>query len=75
MPHWDKSRWVIQERKLVDFRGMATTHIGNHPMLKLIQIMAPVKKCDVLLSYRKDILGILKHMIIWKPDWGHPRIF
>ncbi|KAF3952717.1 hypothetical protein CMV_021756 [Castanea mollissima] len=25
-PHWDKSEWIIQERKLVDFRGLATAH-------------------------------------------------
>ena len=68
MPHWDESEWIIQERKLVDFRGMATTHLGNHPTLKLIQIMAPVQRCDMLLSCREDILGILKYMIIWKPD-------
>ena len=69
MPHWDESGWIIQERKLVDFRGMATAHMGNHPTLKLIQIMAPVQKCDVLLSCREDILGILKYMLIWKPNW------
>ena len=38
-------------------------------MLKLFQIMAPVKNCDVLLSCREDILDILKHMIVWKSDW------
>ncbi|XP_075659165.1 uncharacterized protein LOC142629055 [Castanea sativa] len=48
---------------------MAMAHMGNHPTLKLIQIMALVKNCDVLLSCREDILGILKHMIIWKSDW------
>ena len=26
VPHWDESRWIIQERKLADFRGMATAH-------------------------------------------------
>nr|POE51253.1 hypothetical protein CFP56_14687 [Quercus suber] len=69
MPHWDESKWIIQERKLVDFRGMATAHLGNHSTLKLIQIMAPVQKCDVLLSCREDNIGIQKHMIIWKPNW------
>ena len=69
MPHWDESGWIIQERKLVDFRGMATAHMGNHPTLKLIQIMAPVQKSDMLLSCREDILGILKYMLIWKPNW------
>ena len=70
MPHWDESEWIIQERRLVDFKGMATAHLGNHPTLKLIQIMAPVKKCNVLLNCREDIRGILKHMIIWKLEWG-----
>ena len=44
-------------------------HMGNHPTLKMIQIMASVQECNVLLSCREDILGILKHMLIWKPDW------
>ena len=66
--HWDESRWIIQERSLVDFRGMAKAHLGNDPTLKLTQIMAPVKKCNVLLNCREDIRGILKHMIIWKPE-------
>ena len=43
MPHFDKSGWIIQERKIMDFRGLALTHMGNHPMLKLIQILVPVK--------------------------------
>ena len=70
MPHWDEFEWIIQERSLVNFRGMATAHLGNHPTLKLIQIMAPVKKCDVLLNCRDDISGILKYMMVWKLDWG-----
>ena len=60
MPHFDKSGWIIQERKIMDFRGLALTHMGNHPMLKLIQILVPVKGCD--------LLGILKYMMIWKPE-------
>ena len=43
-------------------------------MLKLFQIMAPVKNCDVLLSCREDILDILKHMIIWKSDWRASKL-
>ena len=69
MPHWDESSWIIQERKLVDFRGAVTTHMGNHPSLKLIQILAPVQKLDALLYCREDIVGILKYMMIWKPNW------
>ena len=60
MPHFDKSRWIIRERKLVDFRGMATADMWNHPMLKLVQILAPVNICDMLICYREDVEGILK---------------
>lgn len=69
VPHWDESRWLVQERKLADFRGMASAHLGNHPTLKLIQLMALIQRCDVLLCCREDILGILKYMMVWKPDW------
>ena len=69
VPHWDESSWIIQERKLVDFRGAVTTHMGNHPSLKLIQILAPVQKLDALLCCREDVVGILKYMMIWKSDW------
>ena len=48
MPHFDESGWIIQERRIVDFRGSASAHMGNHPMLKLIQILAPVKRCNLL---------------------------
>nr|POE70882.1 hypothetical protein CFP56_76267 [Quercus suber] len=72
-PHWDKSEWIIQERKFVNFRGMAIAHWGNHPTLKLIQLMAPVQRCDVLLNCREEISSILKHMIIWKLEWGAPK--
>ena len=63
VPHWDKSSWIIQERKLVDFRGAVTTHMGNDPSLKLIQILAPVQKLDALLCCREDVVGILKYMM------------
>lgn len=69
VPHWDESGWIIQERKLVDFREVVTTHMGNHPTLKLIQILVPVQRCDALLCCREDIVGILKYMTIWKPNW------
>lgn len=49
VPHFDESGWLIQERRLVDFRGMASMHMGNHPMLKLIQILTLVQTCDVLV--------------------------
>ena len=52
---------------------MATALIGNHPMLKLIQILMPVEKCDVLISCREDVVGMLKYMMIWKPEWKHSK--
>ena len=72
-PHFDESRWIIQERKLVDFRGMVTAHMGNHPMLKLVQILAPVKKCDMLICCREDVGGILKYMMVWKLEWKNSK--
>ena len=73
MPHFDESRWIIWERKLVDFRGMATAHMGNHPMLKLVQILAPVKICDMLICCREEIEEILKYMMVWKPKWKNSK--
>ena len=32
--------------------------------------MAPVIRCDVLLNCREEISGVLKYMMIWKPEWG-----
>ena len=54
----------------MDFRGMASMHMGNHPMLKLIQILTPIWTCDVLMCCREDIVGILKYMMIWKSNWS-----
>lgn len=68
MPHFDESRWIIQERKSVDFRGVALAHMGNHPSLKLLQILEPVQICDLLLCCKENIMRILKYMVIWKPD-------
>lgn len=60
---------LIQERRLVDFKGMASMHMGNHPMLKLIQILTPIQVCNVLVCYKEDTMGILKYLMIWKPNW------
>ena len=38
-------------------------------MLKLVQILAPVKICDMLIYCREEIEGILKYMMVWKPKW------
>ena len=43
-PHFDELGWVIQERLLVDRKGLVTTLMGNHPMLKLIQWLKSVEK-------------------------------
>ena len=40
-------------------------------MLKLIQVIAPIEKSDVLICCREDVVGILKHMMIWKLEWNH----
>ena len=72
-PHFDEFEWLIQERKLVDQRGMATALMGNHLMLKLFQILRPVEKCDVLISCKEDVEGILKYMMIWKLEWKHSK--
>ena len=70
VPHFDESGWLIQERKIVDFRGVASSHMGNHPSLKLIQVLAPVQMCNLLVSCKEDILGILWYMMIWKSEWA-----
>ena len=35
--HLDKSGWIVlfQERKVIDFKGSVSTHLGNMPTLKL----------------------------------------
>ena len=73
VPHFDKSGWIIQERKLVNFRGMAIAHMGNHLMLKLVQILALVKSCDVLICCSEDVVGILKYMMVWKLEWKNSK--
>ena len=45
---------------LVDRRGMATALMANHPMLKLIQFLKLVEKCNVLISCREDVERMLK---------------
>lgn len=73
MPHFVEFRWIIQERKLVDFRGMATAHLGNHPVLKLVQILVLVKRCNVLIYCREEMVGLLKYMMIWKLEWRNSK--
>ena len=55
--------------RVMDFRGSTSAHMGNHPILKLVQILAPIQNCDLLICCKEDILGILKYLMIWKPDW------
>ena len=42
MPHLDEFGWIVQERKVIDFRGTTMTHLGNAPTMKLIQILKTV---------------------------------
>ena len=51
-PHFNESGWIIQERSIVDFRGSALVHMGNHPNLKFIQILSLIQRCDLLLCCR-----------------------
>ena len=67
-PHLDESGWLVQERKVIDFRGSVTAHMGNFPMMKLCQILNPITKCDLLVCCKEEIQGILKYMVLWKPN-------
>jgi len=69
MPHLDESRWLVQERKVIDFSGTVASHMGNIPTMKLFQILASIRKCDLLVCCRDDIVGIQKDMVVWKPNW------
>nr|POE98570.1 hypothetical protein CFP56_59494 [Quercus suber] len=55
IPHLDESGWLVQERKVIDFRGSAMTYLGNCPAMKLIQILKTINQCDLLLCYREEI--------------------
>ena len=72
-PHFDELGWIIQEQRKMDLRGSASTYMGNHPMLKLIQILVLVKSCDLLICCRKDTMGILKYLMVWKPEWNSSK--
>lgn len=52
MPHLNESGWLIQERRVIDFRGLAASHLGNFPTLELFQILNQVKKYDLLVLQR-----------------------
>ncbi|XP_065638284.1 uncharacterized protein LOC136071198 [Quercus suber] len=69
VPHLDEWGWLMQERKVIDFRGTASGHMDNFPTMKLFQVLTPVKKCNLLICCKEEIVGILKYMIVWKPDW------
>ena len=69
MPHLDESGWIVQERKVIDYKGSVSTHLGNMPTLKLFQILNPVKRCDLLVCCKEEIQGILNYLVVWKPDW------
>lgn len=75
VPHLDKSGWLVQERKVIDSRGSVSSYMGNFPTMKLFQILTPIRNCDLLLCCREDIVGILKYMIVWKPNWMTSKDF
>nr|POE65428.1 hypothetical protein CFP56_70311 [Quercus suber] len=67
-PHLDESGWLIQERKVIDFRGAASAHLGNFPTLKLFQVLKTVRNCDLLVCCKEEVKGILNYLTVWKPD-------
>lgn len=68
VPRLDESGWLVQERKVIDFKGTTSGHMGNFPTMKLFQVLTPVLKCDLLICCKEEIVRILKYMIVWKPD-------
>ncbi|XP_023886422.1 uncharacterized protein LOC111998565 [Quercus suber] len=68
-PYLDEYGWLVQERKVIDFRGTMTSHLGNQPTMKLIHTVSHMKSCDLLLCCREEIQGILSYMVVWKPEW------
>ena len=68
VPHLDESGWLVQERKVIDFKATLASHMGNMPTMKLFQILASIRKCNLLVYCREDIVEILKYMVIWKPN-------
>ena len=46
---------------------------GESSYVELVQILVPVKSCDLLICCRKDTIGILKYMMIWKPEWNSSK--
>ena len=69
MPHLDESGWLVQERKVVDIRGATSSHMGNCPKMKLFQLLTSVRRCDLLVCCREDIMGILKYLMVWMLNW------
>lgn len=53
LAHLDEFGWLVQERKVIDFRGSVTTYLGNFPIVRLFQTLNHVKRCNLLLCYRR----------------------
>uniref|UniRef100_A0A7N2N4Z5 Endonuclease/exonuclease/phosphatase domain-containing protein n=1 Tax=Quercus lobata TaxID=97700 RepID=A0A7N2N4Z5_QUELO len=68
VPHLDEFGWLVQERKVIDFKRIVSMHLGNFPIMKLFQTFNPGKTCDLLISCREEIQGILNYMVLWKPN-------
>lgn len=62
MPHLDELGWLVQERRLIDLRSLVLSHLENYPTMKLFQLLNPLKRCNLLVFFKEDILGILKYM-------------
>nr|POE76978.1 hypothetical protein CFP56_49691 [Quercus suber] len=70
LPHLDESGWLIQERKVIDFRGATSAHLGNFPTLKLFQVLKTVRNYDLLVYCKEEVKEILNYLTVWKPDWA-----
>ena len=41
VPHLDGSGWLVQERKVIDFRGSISLHLREHPYMEAIPNSLP----------------------------------
>lgn len=64
VPHLDESGLLVQERKVIHFRGTVSMHLENFPIMKLFQTLNPIRTCDLLSSCKEQIQGILNYMVL-----------
>ena len=68
MPHLDELGWLVQERKVIDFKGSASTHLGNFfndEVVPVSQNSLEMRSSDLL---QRGDSGILNYMTVWKPN-------